>query len=328
MLQYSLRITGPISTPKLFRWGKTKMLWLAEVEFQVSWVPVSAFSIMLLPLADSRRHGPQEVDRTPTDVRPHPQKLCLMATDPADVVQSRTSDGECLVDYPGGPNLITWVHRWKEPLPEESASQAPWRWRWREQDQRDAALLVLTVEEGAVSQDAAGLQKLEKTRKTLEPPERSATLPTASHEPSESVWDSSPTELQDNTCVHHCGCGSTLQEWRKPVRGSPEKLTARQVTADFPLTFLDGTKFHSRFLRQILASDQSHWNYKGPWVCLQWLFFFPGSRNRLEARWPAADHITRSTRLRTEDSLLLNSKFNHSLHHTVCLLVPFIYSTT
>lgn len=40
MLQYSLRITGPISTPKLFRWGKTKILWLAEVEFQVSWVPV------------------------------------------------------------------------------------------------------------------------------------------------------------------------------------------------------------------------------------------------------------------------------------------------
>ena len=30
----------------------------------------------------------------------------------------------------------------------------------------------------------------------------------------------------------------------------------REVTVYFPLTFLDVTKFHSLFLRQILATDQ------------------------------------------------------------------------
>lgn len=56
---------------------------------------------------------------------------------------------------------------WKEPLPEESESQAPGRCDDESQDQRDVALLVLTVVEGAMSKDAGGLQKLEKTRKVL-----------------------------------------------------------------------------------------------------------------------------------------------------------------
>ena len=47
---------------------------------------------------------------------------------------------------------------------------------------------------------------------SLEPPERSTAPPTPYLEPSETVWNLSPTELQESECVFsHGGCGKALE---------------------------------------------------------------------------------------------------------------------